>query len=427
MKVKILSSTLSLLISIFFTSAVYSQAFPQMGCDNGNRYVNDIFTADSPASVVQFGQNTTVNGTDVDLMMDIYEPDGDGLSQRPVIVLAFGGSFIGGDRSTVEVYCREYARKGFVTVAIDYRIYDAPLVPLPDSLDMLEVVVGAVSDMKAAVRQLRFDADNGNPYRIDPDYIFIGGVSAGAIVGLHAAYFDANDVLPQYILDEINAQGGFEGNSNDATLAYSSETQGVVNYFGALNDADWLGMGDAPVSSLHGTEDEIVPYGVDFANVCLFGFCIPIISMEGSFVINQRANEVGVPSHFISVEGGGHGNFSAETYEEYRDATALFFHNEVLCGTLTSVEDVREDVSQFVVAYPNPASNAININFNGLNRQYDLRVFNNVGQLVFENPGLLQNEVSIPVQQLAAGMYQLVIEFESDDILPVRKKIAVVR
>jgi len=106
--------------------------------------------------------------------MDVFEPAGDDTENRPVLLAAFGGSFISGDRTTTHELCKSFARKGFVTAAIDYRLYDKPFFPvgeLPDSLDMMDVVVRAVHDYKAAIRYFRKDADDENQFRIDPDFI----------------------------------------------------------------------------------------------------------------------------------------------------------------------------------------------------------------------------------------------------------------
>ena len=57
------------------------------------------------------------------LVMDIYEPLGDVLTQRPAIVFAHSGGFITGDRNHDDMvaFCDSFARKGYVTATIDYR------------------------------------------------------------------------------------------------------------------------------------------------------------------------------------------------------------------------------------------------------------------------------------------------------------------
>ena len=56
--------------------------------------------------------------------MDIYEPAGDTLDDRPIIFFMYGGSFISGSTDSWDIVslCSNYASKGYVAVAIDYRL-----------------------------------------------------------------------------------------------------------------------------------------------------------------------------------------------------------------------------------------------------------------------------------------------------------------
>jgi len=64
---------------------------------------------------------TGVNDT---LLMDIYFPDTliDTMSARPFILLIHGGAFIAGNRHEMDYQCIEFARRGFVTATIEYRL-----------------------------------------------------------------------------------------------------------------------------------------------------------------------------------------------------------------------------------------------------------------------------------------------------------------
>ena len=64
------------------------------GCD-GNRYFLNVFD-NTTKTTVKFGENTTALGSTQELFMDIYEPVGDNLEKRPLIIWAFGGAFITG-------------------------------------------------------------------------------------------------------------------------------------------------------------------------------------------------------------------------------------------------------------------------------------------------------------------------------------------
>jgi len=59
----------------------------------------------------------------VNLYMDIFTPEGDTATDRPVMIFAFGGGFVAGDRSQVAVLAANYALRGYVAASIDYRLF----------------------------------------------------------------------------------------------------------------------------------------------------------------------------------------------------------------------------------------------------------------------------------------------------------------
>ena len=168
----------------------FAQNYP--GCDD-IRYRTDVFTEVESTLGLSYGSGTTIAGNSQELFLDVYQPVGDVQEIRPVIILAFGGSFISGERGDLAGLCESYARRGFVAVSIDYRLYDLPLIPFPTSDEMRDVVVRSISDFKAAIRFMREDAATSNTFRIDPNMIFVGGVSAGAIAAAHTAVLDETD------------------------------------------------------------------------------------------------------------------------------------------------------------------------------------------------------------------------------------------
>ncbi len=113
----------------------------------GGRYANEIFSG--------YTVTTTTYSTPYNLQMDIYQPTGDTLSARPLIILAHGGSFISGTRTadaTVDSLCARFARRGYVTASIDYRLGTTAQMLSSDSTQPISEVIQAVSDGKAAIR-----------------------------------------------------------------------------------------------------------------------------------------------------------------------------------------------------------------------------------------------------------------------------------
>jgi acetyl esterase/lipase len=86
-----MKKNLLLLVAIIFIQ--YSSN--AQSCDG--RYQTPIFAIQIDSNIV-YGANADLAGDTTQLKMDIYQPIGDTLSQRPVITFAHGGYFIGGDK-----------------------------------------------------------------------------------------------------------------------------------------------------------------------------------------------------------------------------------------------------------------------------------------------------------------------------------------
>ncbi|MDC0231653.1 carboxylesterase family protein [Aureispira] len=390
-------------------------------CD-GARYVTSLFTSVDITQGVLFGNNTTISGTNQNLYMDVYEPTGDVATERPVIVLAFGGSFIGGARGDVDWLCRYYTKMGFVAVTIDYRLYDGPLFPIPSASTMTNVVVKAVSDMKAAVRFLREDAATTNLFRIDPNLIFVGGISAGAIVADHMAYLDSTDSYDVSIGSLIMSNGGWEGNSSNNTQ-YSSEVMGVINYSGALLDASYVDSNDSPLFSAHDQSDGTVPYGAGSATI----FTIPIISMEGSALMNTEALSVGIVSELITIpNSSGHVSYFAgsSSWEDSVKISSCRFMNDIICPQSTDVS-LTDKQELFTSFYPNPTGGDMNIFIENLSSTYNIIVIDNMGRSVFQEDGITDSFYTLKRTNFSSGVFYVNIRFDNPAYEPVISKIII--
>ncbi|MEO1263590.1 MAG: T9SS type A sorting domain-containing protein [Bacteroidota bacterium] len=391
-----------------------AQGYPS--CD-GLRYRTDVFTDVVSTKGLQYGAGTTIAGDNKELFMDIYEPAGDTASVRPAVVLAFGGSFIFGEREDLDWLCEAFARKGYVAVTIDYRLYDLPLLPLPTGEEMQEVVVKAISDMKAAMRYLVEDANTENLYRVDPDMIFVGGISAGAITAAHVAMLDSTDVISPDLWDLITDNGGLEGNSSD-NLAFTRPAKGLVNFSGGLNDASWIDAADPPFVSVHDEFDGIVPYGEGFASI----FTVNIIYFEGSQVMEQVADSVGVENELMTIAGSdGHVSyFSNESERESILTFASSFLHDIICGEIIlNDEEIMNEQLDNISVYPNPTTGMLLIN-NKTQLDLKLSLYNSLGQHL-QN---WENTNSINLGDFQPGIYYLRINnFKSSDKYLMKKII----
>lgn len=264
------------------------------------RYNSLVFGNASLSRDISYGQSTTQGGTNQDLLMDIYEPEGDTESSRPVVVFAHGGGFQGGTKEDNSDLATYLARSGYVVASINYRLVDVE----PNATVMTRSVLDAVQDMKAAVRFLKKDAATAQQYRIDPDKIFLSGYSAGAFMSLHYAYLtteaEVTSAMGSEYMDYLNQSGGLEGNSGNA--GYSTEVRGVINIAGALIRADLVDQGEPALFSVHGTDDSVVPFmeGVSDDSG---------VTTQGSGMIHPEADNEGVTNTLKTITGGAHDAF----------------------------------------------------------------------------------------------------------------------
>ena len=147
--------------------------------DAGTRYRDVIFPSVTTATGVPFGLNAGISGAPDTLLMDVYQPTGDTVTLRPLVIGIHGGSLVSGNRNEMAPECTDFARRGFVAATIDYRI---GIDPPKYVTTILEALLRGVQDTKAAVRFFRAHAAQ---YGIDTSRIFLEGSSAGSMIAVH--------------------------------------------------------------------------------------------------------------------------------------------------------------------------------------------------------------------------------------------------
>ena len=334
-------------------------AQPAEGCENPWTFILPDPSPDIKMTNVVYGSNRTVGGVNQVLTMDIYELEGDTREKRPAIIWVHGGAFVVGNKSEMKAFAEAYASIGYVTASIDYRLFPF-FQGIPDSLEAFDAAIKAVGDLKAAIRHLRKDAATDNQFRIDPNHIIIGGISAGAITALHAAYLDEDDFAAPYLQEIIDKNGGIEGSSGDAeNLSYSSEVEAVINLSGAIYRVEWINNDEPPLTSFHAQNDDVVPYLDDFARVA----GIEIMPLKGTGIIHSHAEMIGLKNYYLGPESGGHSAlYSAPEFEEERIEFTLNANNfirEIICENASSIASNSKLISTEV--YPVPARYSVQV------------------------------------------------------------------
>jgi len=368
------------------------------GCD-GSRYLNDQFSTVKKSTVV-YAPTIGHLGQNFNLQMDVYEPEGDSLAARPVVILAHGGSFILGDKSNMQRWCELLAKKGYVAASIQYRLFPFLILGLPDSTKIFDTAVKATGDMKAAVRYFREDAETANLFRADAANIFIGGYSAGAVTALHTAYLDEDDQIPAFLQAMIDANGGLEGISGTpSNKTYDSSSKAVINMSGGIYRSYWLDANEPPLVSVHGTADATVPY--------TFGLAAGIAFLEGSSLVHAQAESVGLWNNLLTVPGAGHSNlYDQAAWQPYIDTfwtntTSLM--ESIACATSSS--STEPATAEPWAIFPNPGSGEVlRVQFPESASPTDLLVFDLTGRIVFRQHNVT-NQQPILLNQLPKGTY----------------------
>ena len=376
---------------------------------NSLRYDQEVFSSVDISSNIIYGSNINANNATENLIMDIYQPDGDTAQYRPLIVWVHGGSFIAGTKNDQDItdLSIAFAKRGYVCASISYRLG----IPVPfGEANATKAVYRAVQDMKAAIRFFRKDAATSNVYKIDPEIIFGGRSSAGAFTALHLAYLNEVSELPA-VIDTI-ALGNIEGESGNQ--GYASNVNAVINLCGALGFKEYIVHGDIPFVSMHGTNDQTVPYSSD--TIYLLGL-FPIMEVDGSFAASEYANSIGVYNEMYTYYGSGHVPYAGNA--AYMDTTVRFvsnfLYNYLACMPrdpnplpntfLTTGLSFSANNNPAIKVYPNPANQYLKIESESAIEAiclYDL-----TGRLVRNEIFSNQNIVLLQRKSLPKGFYIL--------------------
>jgi len=316
------------------------------------RYLDEVFAQVDSTTGIIYGQNAGWDNQSVQLALDVYRPAGDSLAVRPLMVFVHGGSFIGGVRNDpfMRDLCISFAKRGFVTATVSYRLGVDINNFANINQEFIKATLRSMQDVKAAIRFMRQQvATNGNPYGIDTSKILLGGYSAGAISAIHVALLRDTTLATQLVRDLIREVGGLAGNSGSP--GYSSEVVGLFNMAGAVLDTALVTSGLVPSVHIHGTTDNVVPYGRGFASNSGF----PILEVYGSSLLHARLQHRGAQSEMITLPGVGHDIISNTATRNTVKAGLVNFAWRFMANSL-SVENTALSGYRF---YPNPASDRV--------------------------------------------------------------------
>ncbi|HEY4612801.1 MAG TPA: alpha/beta hydrolase, partial [Bacteroidota bacterium] len=244
---------------------------------------------------------STRNNTE--LKLDLYLPR-NRTAPLPTLVLFHGGGWVAGEKERNFMQLLPYLSLGWVVINVEYRLAPNSLAP------------AAVEDCRCALRWVAYNAKN---YSMDTSRIVLTGGSAGGHLALITGMLP-----PQSVFD----RGCATDNSTKWVNATEPQVKvaAIVNWYGITDVADllegpnakhyaieWFGSldnrvelarqlspvnyvrsGVPPIISIHGDEDNIVPY-------------------SHAERLHTALEKAGVPNRFITVPGGKHGGFNRQT------------------------------------------------------------------------------------------------------------------
>lgn len=279
--------------------------------ETGQRYVDEIFTTLEVQRDIEYAPG---------LLLDLYTPGGDTVTNRPVMIVASGGGFVEQDRESVEPIAEAFARRGYVAATIDYRV----LSGAPANADDLAIAgIEATHDMFAAIRFFRADAEGSNAFGVRSDAIFVSGESAGGVMAAIAATIDPGDTVAGSALRAyLDANGGPFG-AVGGNLSTSSAISGAMPLSGAILELGWVDANAAALFAAHEEFDPVVPCGTAAEGSTNTGLIV-----SGGCAINEAYQTQGARGELFLVEGSsGHVEFTENQRRAiYADAARLFFN-----------------------------------------------------------------------------------------------------
>ncbi len=385
-------------IATLLLATIITPAFAQLDCSDGRYYNRTYFSAFDTTENILFGSGPAVgNGQTQLLKMCVFEPQGDLLAKRPLIVFTFGGSFVTGERTQVYAMCEEFVKMGYVVAATDYRVGFF----FPSEVTTTQAVVRGMHDMKAAIRYFFKDAQTDNIFKIDTNHIIVGGVSAGAISAIHTAYLSENSEIPEYLYGDTAGMGGVEGLSGNP--GYSTKVIGVISFSGTIGDTAWINAGDPAIVSLHDVGDQTVPIGT--GPISVGGFPTGLTA-HGSNTITYKTDMLNIPNALKTYPGNGHVAYLQGTQEEWDIAVDYTkeFVADLVCGNLAPAS-VKDEGSAIVGIYPNPSNGAFTVTFsNAAKQNFNGTVTDVMGRTV-KTFSTNNEKVNIDCSDLTAGIY----------------------
>lgn len=406
---KLIMISMAMLLCGFFTNAM---------AQSSRRYAESVFDEVNIETGIPFSSAIMEGETSpTTLYLDFYEPEGDTLSARPLVITVFGGAFVAGSRDYADMvaYCTRLAQHGYAAASIDYRLISIWNLT---STALIRDAYMAAQDVSSAIRFFKYHCDE---YRIDTEQVFLLGNSAGSIAILCELFMD-EDERPAETFEEPDL-GPMHSSGFEEYAGVSPLVAGAIPQWGGVMDLDVISEEEyVPLCMIHGTEDTNVPYDSGYCYNGMLPGVMPY--MYGSHPIAGRLDEIGITDYeFHPFEGEGHAFYFVpllytlieEKFDACFSITRDFLYNHLVFPT--SIPEIAETMVQ---VYPNPATDFVTIRFaEALSSQpVNVVVTDMMGRKMLSE-GSANSSSTIDVSHWPSGVY--VIRVTQESICCVRK------
>ncbi len=248
--------------------------------------VDPIYSVTKIPNVVYGQGEVNGGGTFADLLLDLYIPDVEGQDRYPLVVTIHGGGFNGGSKAKTAFVANQFAQRGYIVAAINYRLSGSDPIPSSRVQPIYDAAggaaapaqtrafVAAIDDTLTALDFLHARDD------VEEWQTVLWGSSAGAITSLNVGYaLDDFDIERPPVAAVISNSGRFVAAFGPAAN-YIEEDSHII-------EPGYL-YAEPPVFMTHTIGD-------------------PVIDFQGAQDIADRATAVGLDHVLFSVEGTTHG------------------------------------------------------------------------------------------------------------------------
>lgn len=416
----------------------------------GPRYKHPVFRTEKIIPNINFGKSRKNEfGRSFVLVADLYEPKDDTLNLRPVIFLIHGGAHVempllNRKSPDIVALAKDLAKRGYVVISPEYRLIQDFINPTPYKT-FIKALYHSIFDIQDAFCFFVDSYYNGNPYRIDINRAFIGGVSSGALITAQSMMLnnisELDSLTKQYLEEvEIYNKRSFQDLLDNKFCG--ANILGALCMSTILFDTSIIKQTENAWFFSHDKSDKVTPFE---EGILLGSDLMPIVFGPRNFA--QKIADTGTKVDSSYFDNGLHpvflefdidnlantlGNITFETFTKPRGLEDLIFNLDVLdsttnhiasfCFELLGCEDpiatslFDKNITQLDI-FPNPSSGNIYMQLpnNLIGEKVEVEIVNYLGQAIREEILIVNNSL-LTINDIPKGQYLIVIT-------PIKKEI----